>query len=361
MVENERNHPTLHTEEKLEIQELLTKSQVFDLFMAKKFPQVKRYGLQGSESMMVVLHTLFKQASMDNITDAIVCMPHRGRLNLLTGILGYPADGLFHKIKGGSEFPPGIDASGDVISHLAISADLNYSNGKKIHVNMLHNPSHLEAANPVALGKARARQMYLYESNTSPDCSLGDKVMCVQMHGDAAFTGQGVVTETLGLSNLPHFTAGGSIHIIVNNQIGYTTPSMNARSTVYTSDVGKMINCPVLHVNADFPEDVAYATKIALEYRQKFRRDVIIDMISYRRLGHNELDEPAFTQPKMYKKIRNLKTVPVKYEEQLLHEKVVANAKVFDEQKDSYYKLLEESLEKSYSYQPRVSLKLNLG
>jgi probable 2-oxoglutarate dehydrogenase E1 component DHKTD1 len=235
-------------EEKKEIQNLLTKSQVFDFFMAKKFPQVKRYGLQGGESMMVVLNTLFKNAALDSVSDGIVCMPHRGRLNLLTGILNYPTDSLFHKIRGGSEFPEDVEASGDVLSHLAISTDLTYGN-QKFHVNMLHNPSHLEAANPVALGKARARQMYFYEGEHDPACSLGDKVICVQVHGDAAFTGQGVVTETLGLSNLPHFTAGGSIHLIVNNQIGYTTPGMNARSTVYTSDVGKMINCPVLHVN----------------------------------------------------------------------------------------------------------------
>ncbi|KAJ3330342.1 hypothetical protein HDU91_003604, partial [Kappamyces sp. JEL0680] len=209
------------------------------------------------------------------------------------------------------------------------------------------------AANPVALGKARARQMYLYESGTEKDCFLGDKVLCIQMHGDAAFTGQGVVTETLGLSNLPHFTAGGSIHVIVNNQIGYTTPSMNARSTVYTSDVGKMINCPVLHVNADFPEDVAFATDIAFQYRQKFRKDIILDMISYRRMGHNELDEPAFTQPLMYKKIRGQKSVPTKYEDQLKDEQVVTAAEV-DEFRKNYYAALEVKLDASYSYKPEV-------
>jgi probable 2-oxoglutarate dehydrogenase E1 component DHKTD1 len=148
--------------------------------------------------------------------------------------------------------------------------------------------------NPVAVGKARARQMYLYEEGVdTQDCFIGDRVMCVQLHGDSAFTGQGVVTETLGLSNLPHFTAGGSVHVIVNNQIGYTTPAMNARSTVYTSDVAKMINAPVIHVNADSPEDVAFATQIAFEYRHHFRKDVIIDLIAYRRMGHNELDEPG--------------------------------------------------------------------
>jgi probable 2-oxoglutarate dehydrogenase E1 component DHKTD1 len=254
--------------------------------MAKKFPQVKRYGLEGAESMMIVLSTLLRELNTAGVQDVIMCMPHRGRLNFLTDVLNFPLDALFSKIKGNSEFPAHLPVTGDVLSHLAISTDIKIGNGS-LHVSMLHNPSHLEAANPVALGKARARQMYLYESGVQKDCFLGDKVACIQIHGDSAFTGQGVVTETLGLSNLPHFTAGGSIHVIVNNQIGYTTPAMNARSSVYTSDVGKMINCPIIHVNSDFPEDVAFASYLACEYRNKFRKDVIIDLLSYRRMGHN--------------------------------------------------------------------------
>lgn len=279
-------------------------------------------------------------------------MPHRGRLNLLTDILRLAPSALFSKVKGNSEFPPGIPVSGDVLSHLAISTDLDFGAAKPLHVSMLHNPSHLEAANPVALGKARARQMYLYESGTEKECFLGDKVTCIQLHGDSAFTGQGVVTETLGLSNLPHFTAGGSIHVIVNNQIGYTTPAMNSRSTIYTSDVGKMINCPVIHVNADFPEDVAYATSLAFEYRHKFRKDIILDLISYRRMGHNELDEPAFTQPVMYKQIRALQTVPAKYEEKLLKEGVFTSKDEIQSFRDAYFKYLEEQLEASYNHKP---------
>lgn len=256
--------------------------------MAKKFPQVKRYGLEGAESMMVGLNSLFKEANRSGIEDIILCMPHRGRLNLLTDILKFSPAALFSKVKGNSEFPEDAQVSGDVLSHLAVSVDLLYDEAKPLHVSMLHNPSHLEAANPVALGKARAKQMNLYET-VQKDCFLGDRVMCIQVHGDSAFTGQGVVTETLGLSNLPHYSAGGSVHVIVNNQIGYTTPAMNARSSIYTSDVGKMINSPVIHVNADFPEDVAYAASMAFEYRNKFRKDVILDLICYRRLGHNEL------------------------------------------------------------------------
>ncbi|KAI8895238.1 thiamine diphosphate-binding protein [Globomyces pollinis-pini] len=331
--------PDYTAEDKKQFFSLLTKSEVFDHFMAKKFPQVKRYGLEGSESMMVI-ESIYLCVD-PGVQDAIVCMPHRGRLNLLTDVLEFPPEALFSKVKGNSEFPDDLPVTGDVISHLAISTDLDLGTGKPLHVSMLHNPSHLEAANPVALGKARARQMHLYESGTQQDCFLGDKVLCVQLHGDAAFTGQGVVTETLGLSNLPHFSAGGSVHVIVNNQIGYTTPSMNARSTVYTSDVGKMINCPVLHVNADFPEEVAFATEIAMAYRQKFKKDVILDMISYRRMGHNELDEPAFTQPVMYKQIRAQKSVPSKYEEQLLEEKVLGDRSEIEQFRKDYYAKLE--------------------
>ncbi|KAI8912779.1 thiamine diphosphate-binding protein [Gorgonomyces haynaldii] len=345
--------PKFSEDEKKYFFSLLSKSEVFDHFMAKKFPQVKRYGLEGGESMMIVLYQLFREASLAGVQDAIVCMPHRGRLNLLTDILKYSPAALFSKVKGNSEFPDGLPASGDVLSHLAISTDLDFGGPEKLHVSMLHNPSHLEAANPVALGKARARQMDLYEKGKETNCFLGDKVVCVQLHGDSAFTGQGVVTETLGLSNLPHFTAGGSVHVIVNNQIGYTTPAMNARSTVYTSDVGKMINAPVIHVNADFPEDVAYAANLAYQYRNKFRKDVIIDLICYRRMGHNELDEPAFTQPQMYKKIRSTASVPKKYEEKIQKEAILSadQIKAFREQ---YFSHLEQQLEASYSYKPDV-------
>lgn len=341
------------TDEKLTMYQLLSKSEVFDQFMAKRFPQVKRYGLEGAESMMIVLDTIFRDASMAGIKDLIFCMPHRGRLNLLTDILQYPPAALFHKIKGGAEFPEDIPAMGDVLSHIAQTVDLQYGAKDPLHVSLLHNPSHLETANPVALGNARARQMYMYDSGIeSKECTIGDKVLCVQLHGDSAFTGQGVVTETLGLANLPHFTAGGSIHLIVNNQIGYTTPAMNARSTVYTSDIGKMIDCPIIHVNADYPEDVAFAAATAAEYRNKFRKDVILDLIAYRRMGHNELDEPAFTQPLMYKNIRARKSVPLLYEDQLLAEGVIKSRSEVEAFRKGCSDKLDKDLEESYSYKP---------
>lgn len=197
-------------------------------------------------------------------------MPHRGRLNFLCDLLEYPHAALFHKMKGNSELPEGTFHSGDVISHLVNNPDLNYD-GHPLHVSLLSNPSHLEAINPVAMGKARAKQTELM-SRFDESCSLGDRVMCVQIHGDAAFTGQGVVMESLGMSNLPHYSSGGSVHIVVNNQIGYTTPAQNARSTAYCSDVGKMINIPIVHVNGDFPEEVARAMDLVFEYRNKFRK-----------------------------------------------------------------------------------------
>ncbi|KAF9336096.1 hypothetical protein BG006_009695 [Podila minutissima] len=339
-------------DDKQRIFELLTKSEVFDHFMGKKFAQVKRYGLEGAESMMVALDALFQTASKAGVTEAVLGMPHRGRLNLLTDLMQYNPTALFSKVKGNPEFPAGIPATGDVLSHIANSPKLDYGEAEPLHVSMLHNPSHLEAVNPVAMGKARAKQMDLI-ANSSPDCQLGDKVMCVQLHGDAAFTGQGVVMESLGLSNLPHFTSGGSIHIVVNNQIGYTTPAQNARSSVYSSDIGKMINAPVIHVNGDHPEEVVHAMRLAFEYRNKFRKDVILDLISYRRWGHNELDEPAFTQPLMYNNIRARKSVPKLYEEKLLAENVLSKAAI-DELRQDYFEKLEDDFSEIDSFKPEA-------
>ncbi|OMH79489.1 putative 2-oxoglutarate dehydrogenase E1 component DHKTD1, mitochondrial [Zancudomyces culisetae] len=317
-VETEMPKKKIDKARRQRIFELLSKSEVFDHFMQKKYGQVKRYGLEGAESMMVALDHLFKLSSERGVENVVLSMPHRGRLNLATSLLEFAPRRLFHKLAGNSEFPPGIKASGDVLSHIFNDSYLDYGGPNKLQVSLLPNPSHLEAANPVSLGVARAKQMYLYNNITDEGCKLGDRVMSVQLHGDAAFTGQGVVMETLGLSNLPHFGSGGSVHVIVNNQIGYTTPAQNARSTVYTSDVGKMINAPIVHVNGDSPEEVLRAVEIAFAYRDKFRRDVILDLVTFRRWGHNELDEPSFTQPLMYNKIRARKSVPKLYEEHLV-------------------------------------------
>ncbi|KAM5543648.1 hypothetical protein V8D89_002899 [Ganoderma adspersum] len=309
------------------IHKLLAESEVFDQFLQLKFPSLKRYGLEGGESMLPALDALFASSAQAGVEHIIVGMPHRGRLNLLTGMLQFPPSALFHKIKGGSELPEEFGAGGDVISHLTASPRLEYAGASKpVQVSLLPNPSHLEAINPVALGKTRAKQFALLKTLQSAgetECMPGDRVMCVQLHGDASFTGQGVIMEGLGLSNLPHYTVGGSVHLVVKVSIGYTTPASSARSSLYCSDVAKMINAPVLHVNGDYPEDVQRAIDVAFKYRNYFRKDIIVDLIAYRRWGHNELDEPAFTQPLMYEKIRSRRSVPALYEEHLINENVL--------------------------------------
>ncbi len=204
--------------------------------------------------------------------------------------------------------------------------------------------------NPVALGITRAKQMSLIKSSPV-DCQLGDKVLCVQLHGDAAFSGQGVVAESLGLSGLPHYGSGGTIHIVVNNNIGYTTPASFSRSSTYCSDIGKTIGCPILHVNGDYPEAVTRAVEVAFQYRQMFRKDVIVDLICYRRWGHNELDEPGFTQPKMYEKIRSRKSVPELYEDRLV-ELRIAHHELLKTSRQEYTKELETAMDRVESYRP---------
>lgn len=226
-------------------------------------------------------------------------MPHRGRLSLLTELLELPHEAIFRKMRGLSEVPSHdahgdelIGVTADVLSHLSAAPTLTYDSDRRIKVDLLQNPSHLEAVNPVAMGKARARQIFTGTDHAEAiargegSARLGDEVICVQIHGDAAVTGQGIVMETLGLSELPHYSAGGSIHLVVNNNIGYTTPSTGARSSLYASDIAKMIGAPVLHVNGDHPEEVVRAMKLAFKMRMEFRRDVVVDLITYRRWGH---------------------------------------------------------------------------
>ncbi|PVF93043.1 putative oxoglutarate dehydrogenase precursor [Serendipita vermifera] len=337
-------------EDKIRILNGLIKSEVMDTFLQDKFPNLKRYGLEGAESMIPALDTLFASAASAGIGHVLIGMPHRGRLNLLTDLLKYPPRALFHKIKGNSELPEWLGATGDVISHLAITEDIETSGGK-LTVQLLQNPSHLEAINPVVLGKTRGKQYsLLHESDSS--CMLGDKVMCVQLHGDAAFTGQGVVMESLGLSNLPHFTSGGSIHLVINNNVGYTTPGTIARSSLYCSDIGKMINAPVLHVNGDLPEEVARAMKIAFQYRNFFRKDIIVDLITYRRWGHNELDEPSYTQPLMYEEIRQRESVPKRYEQTLIESGIVDQSGIEQVRRDRVA-YLQSELDQATTYTPK--------
>ncbi|XP_072768008.1 2-oxoadipate dehydrogenase complex component E1 [Nerophis lumbriciformis] len=344
---------TFSTEERRNLAKIMLESQEFDHFLGTKFSTVKRYGGEGAESMMGFFYELFHSSAHSGITDVVIGMPHRGRLNLLTGLLKFPPELMFRKMRGLSEFPDTSPAIGDVLSHLTASVELDFGAGHPLHVTMLPNPSHLEAINPVAQGKARARQQLRKEGDYSPDedAQPGDQVVCLQVHGDGSFPGQGIVPETLTLSNLPHYRVGGSIHLIVNNQVGYTTPSERGRSSLYCSDVGKMVNCAVIHVNGDDAEDVLRASRLAVAYQRHFRKDVILDLICYRQWGHNELDEPFFTNPAMYKIIRARKSVPDSYSEQLISEGSMTEAER-DQIKSKCFGSLNDKLANMTFYSP---------
>ncbi|XP_043274432.1 probable 2-oxoglutarate dehydrogenase E1 component DHKTD1, mitochondrial isoform X2 [Venturia canescens] len=296
----------------------MLKSQTFDQFMALKFVSVKRYGCEGAETMLAFFHEFFKLAANDDLKHIVLCMPHRGRLNFLTGMLKFPPEKLFRKLRGLSEFPEDAKAIGDVPSHFVSSVDLGVEN-KCLRVSMLYNPSHLEAVNPVSMGKTRGTMQIVKDGayDEKEISQWSDKVLNVQVHGDAAYAGQGVNQESLAISSAPHFEIGGSLHLVVNNQLGFTTPSSRGRSSRYCTDIAKSIAAPVLHVNADAPEDVVRATRIAFEYQRKFRKDVFIDLNCFRRWGHNELDDPTFTNPVMYNIIQNRKSIPDVYRENL--------------------------------------------
>ncbi|XP_015608357.1 probable 2-oxoglutarate dehydrogenase E1 component DHKTD1 homolog, mitochondrial [Cephus cinctus] len=302
----------------------MLKSQVFDNFLAIKFVSFKRYGCEGAESMMAFFHEIFKLSVHDTLKNIVMCMPHRGRLNFLTGMLKFPPEKLFRKLRGFSEFPDDVQATGDVTSHFTSSVNLNIDN-EKLHVTMLYNPSHLEAVNPVSMGKTRATMHALEDGAYSDreDAQWSDKVLNLQVHGDAAYTGQGVNQECLAMSYTPHFEIGGSIHIIVNNQVGFTTPASRGRSSRYCTDLAKFIAAPVIHVNGDDPEMVIRATRIAFKYQRKFRKDVFIDFNCFRRRGHNELDDPTFTNPAIYRIIQNRQSIPDRYLENLIESNVV--------------------------------------
>nr|XP_056703211.1 2-oxoadipate dehydrogenase complex component E1 [Euleptes europaea] len=341
------------TEEKKHLSRLMLESQEFDHFLASKFATVKRYGGEGAESMMGFFHELLKLCSYSGVMEIVLGMPHRGRLNLLTGLLHAPPELIFRKMRGLSEFPENSSAIGDVLSHLTASVDLDFGFHRPIHVILLPNPSHLEAINPVAVGKTRGRQQSLLDGDYSLDGSAqpGDKVICLQVHGDASFSGQGIVPETFTLSNVPHFRVGGSIHLIVNNQLGYTTPAERGRSSLYCSDIGKIVGAAIIHVNGDYPEEVIRAARLAVEYQRHFRKDVIVDLLCYRQWGHNELDEPFFTNPTMYKIIRARKSIPDTYKDILVTQGLMTEDEV-SEIKMSYYAKMSEHLANKTSYAP---------
>ncbi|MEP3630859.1 MAG: 2-oxoglutarate dehydrogenase E1 component, partial [Hyphomicrobiales bacterium] len=283
------------------------------------------------------------------VEEIVFGMAHRGRLNILSQVMGKPHEAIFHEFKGGSYAPDDVEGSGDVKYHLGVSSDREFD-GNNVHLSLMPNPSHLEIVNPVVLGKARAKQDQTNEPNERGSRDRSN-VLPLLLHGDAAFAGQGVVAECFGLSGLKGHRTGGSIHFVINNQIGFTTNPNWSRSSPYPTDVAKLIEAPIFHVNGDDPEAVVYAAKVAIEFRQQFGRPVVIDMFCYRRFGHNEGDEPSFTQPKMYKKIRSHRTTLELYADKLISEGVLTQEAI-DKAKGDWRTKLDADYEAGQAYKP---------
>ncbi|HVV63492.1 MAG TPA: 2-oxoglutarate dehydrogenase E1 component [Pseudolabrys sp.] len=323
----------------------LVEAEGFEKFLDVKYTGTKRFGLDGAEALIPALEQIIKRGGNLGVKEIIIGMPHRGRLNVLTQVMGKPHRALFHEFKGGSAQPDDVEGSGDVKYHLGASSDREFD-GNQVHLSLTPNPSHLEIVDPVTLGKVRAKQD---QHGATPEERT--MVMPLLIHGDAAFAGQGVVAECFGLSGLKGYRTGGSLHFIVNNQIGFTTYPRYSRSSPYPSDVAKMIEALIFHVNGDDPEAVVFAAKVATEYRQKFQKPVVIDMFCYRRFGHNEGDEPAFTQPLMYKKIHAHPTTLEIYGKKLAAEGVVSEGEL-DKMKAEWRARLDQEFEAGQGYKP---------
>ena len=330
------------TDGKKAILNKVIEAEQWEKFLGKKYVGTKRFGLDGGEAMIPALESVIKYGGQFGVREIVFGMAHRGRLNVLANVMGKPFRVIFHEFAGGSASPEDIQGSGDVKYHLGTSTDREFD-GIKVHMSLVANPSHLEAADPVVLGKTRAIQ------TLANDLSEHAASLPVLIHGDAAFAGQGIVWECFGFSGIRGYNTGGCLHFVINNQIGFTTSPQFARSSPYPSDVAKGVQAPILHVNGDDPEAVTFACKIAIEYRQRFHRDVVIDMWCYRRFGHNEGDEPSFTQPLMYKAIKGHPGVSDIYAKRLVAEGVVDQAWV-DECSQQFDTLLEGEFEAGASY-----------
>ncbi len=321
----------------------LVEAEGFEKFLHVKYMGTKRFGLDGGESLIPAMEQIIKRGGQLGVQDIIIGMPHRGRLSVLANVMGKPFRAIFNEFQGGSFKPEDVDGSGDVKYHLGASSDREFD-GNSVHLSLTANPSHLEAVNPVVLGKARAKQDQLNDADRT-------KVLPVLLHGDAAFAGQGVVAEGFGLSGLRGHKTGGTMHIVVNNQIGFTTAPHFSRTSPYCTDIALMVEAPIFHVNADDPEAVVHAARIATEFRQKFKKDVVLDMICYRRFGHNEGDEPMFTNPLMYKKIKTQKTTLSLYTERLVRDGLIPEGEIED-MKASFQAFLNDEFEAGKEYKP---------
>src|SRR6266576_1584227 len=322
----------------------LVEAEGFEKFCDLKFTGTKRFGLDGAESLIPALEQIIKRGGNLGVKEIVVGMAHRGRLNVLAQVMGKPHRIIFHEFKGGSAMPNEVEGSGDVKYHLGASSDREFD-GNRVHLSLTANPSHLEIVDPVVLGKVRAKQ------EQHDDHVERTSVLPLLIHGDAAFAGQGVVAECFGLSDLRGYRTGGSVHVIINNQIGFTTYPRYLRSSPYPSDVAKMIDAPIFHVNGDDPEAVVFAAKVATEFRQKFHKPVVIDMFCYRRHGHNEGDEPMFTQPVMYKKIASHPGTVEIYSKRLIADGVMTAGEV-EKAKADWRARLDAELEAGAGYKP---------
>ena len=330
----------------------LIEAEGFEQFIDVKYKGTKRFGLDGGESLIPALEQIIKRGGALGLQEIVLGMAHRGRLNVLSQVMAKPHRAIFHEFKGGSYAPDDVEGSGDVKYHLGASSDREFD-GNKVHLSLTANPSHLEIVDPVVMGKARAKQDQLFGRTREEVVPLEEraKVLPLLLHGDAAFAGQGVIAEILGLSGLRGHRVAGTLHFIINNQIGFTTNPRFSRSSPYPSDVAKMIEAPIFHVNGDDPEAVVYAAKVAMEFRMKFFKPVVIDMFCYRRFGHNEGDEPSFTQPIMYRDIRSHKTTVQIYGEKLIAEGHVSREE-FDKLKADWRAHLESEWEVGQHYKP---------
>ena len=321
----------------------LVEAEGFEKFCHVKFMGTKRFGLDGGEALIPAMEQIIKRGGALGVEEIVIGMPHRGRLSVLANVMGKPYRAIFHEFHGGSYKPDEVEGSGDVKYHLGTSSDREFD-GNKVHLSLTANPSHLEAVNPVVLGKVRAKQ----DQKGDPDRR---KVLPILLHGDAAFAGQGVVAECLQLSGIKGHRTGGCIHIIVNNQIGFTTAPHFSRTSPYPTDIALMVEAPIFHVNGDDPEAVVHAAKVATEFRQQFHKDVVIDIFCYRRFGHNEGDEPMFTNPAMYNRIKKQKTTLQLYTERLVKDGLIPEGEIED-MKAAFQARLNEEFEAGRVFRP---------
>ena len=343
-MEKNENQINFTNKGKKAILKTIIKAEGFEKYLAKKFIGTKRFGLDGGEALIPALEQIIKRGGQLGAKEIKIGMPHRGRLNVLANVLQKSYKKIFNEFVGELD-AKSEESAGDVKYHLGASSNREFD-GNSVHVSLTDNPSHLEAVNPVVLGQVRAKQFFHKDKERK-------EVIPILIHGDAAFAGQGVVAECFAMSGLKGHNTGGTIHIIVNNQIGFTTSPRFARSSPYPSDLGKIVEAPILHCNGDDPEAVVHCAKIAIEFRQRFKKDVVIDLICYRRFGHNEGDEPTFTQPLMYKKIKSHPTTLNIYSKKLIKENSITEEE-FESEKSEFNDLLEDQFKSAKDHHPKI-------